>query len=56
MTFAALFPGQGSQTVGMLSDFEAGVPKLKKRFPRPLMHSAMIFGRLPKMGQLNNYP
>ena len=32
MTFAALFPGQGSQTVGMLSDFEAGVPEIKETF------------------------
>ena len=32
MTFAALFPGQGSQTVGMLSDFEAEVPEIKETF------------------------
>ena len=32
MTFAALFPGQGSQTVGMLSDFEAEVPEIKDTF------------------------
>jgi [acyl-carrier-protein] S-malonyltransferase len=32
MTFAALFPGQGSQTVGMLSDFEAEVPVIKDTF------------------------
>ncbi|MEC8308260.1 MAG: ACP S-malonyltransferase [Pseudomonadota bacterium] len=32
MTFAALFPGQGSQTVGMLSDFEAEIPEIKETF------------------------
>ena len=32
MTFAALFPGQGSQTVGMLSDFKAEVPEIKDTF------------------------
>ena len=32
MTFAALFPGQGSQTVGMLSDFGAEVPEIKETF------------------------
>ena len=32
MTFAALFPGQGSQTVGMLSDFEAEFPEIKDTF------------------------
>lgn len=32
MTFAALFPGQGSQTVGMLSDFGAKVPEVKETF------------------------
>ena len=32
MSFAALFPGQGSQTVGMLSDFEAEIPEIKETF------------------------
>ncbi|MBU25468.1 MAG: [acyl-carrier-protein] S-malonyltransferase [Gammaproteobacteria bacterium] len=33
MAFAALFPGQGSQTVGMLSDFEAArIPGIKETF------------------------
>ena len=32
MTFAALFPGQGSQKVGMLSDFGAEVPEIKETF------------------------
>ncbi len=32
MTFAALFPGQGSQTVGMLSDFEAEIPEIEETF------------------------
>lgn len=32
MFFVALFPGQGSQTVGMLADFEAKVPQIKETF------------------------
>ncbi|NCW74551.1 MAG: ACP S-malonyltransferase, partial [Gammaproteobacteria bacterium] len=32
MAFAALFPGQGSQTVGMLADFEADCPEVKDTF------------------------
>ena len=32
MAFAALFPGQGSQTVGMLADFEMGCPDVKETF------------------------
>lgn len=32
MAFAALFPGQGSQTVGMLADFEMECPDIKETF------------------------
>jgi len=32
MAFAALFPGQGSQTVGMLADFETECPDIKETF------------------------
>ena len=32
MAFAALFPGQGSQTVGMLADFEMEWPDVKETF------------------------
>jgi len=32
MAFAALFPGQGSQSVGMLADFEADCPEVKDTF------------------------
>ncbi len=32
MAFAALFPGQGSQAVGMLADFEASCPEVKETF------------------------
>ena len=32
MAFAALFPGQGSQTVGMLADFETKCPEIKETF------------------------
>jgi [acyl-carrier-protein] S-malonyltransferase len=32
MAFAALFPGQGSQTVGMLADFESDCPEVKDTF------------------------
>ena len=32
MAFAALFPGQGSQTVGMLADFETEYPDIKETF------------------------
>jgi [acyl-carrier-protein] S-malonyltransferase len=32
MAFAALFPGQGSQTVGMLADFDGGYPEIKATF------------------------
>ena len=32
MAFAALFPGQGSQTVGMLADFEDNYPEIRATF------------------------
>jgi [acyl-carrier-protein] S-malonyltransferase len=32
MAFAALFPGQGSQSVGMLADFEEDCPEVKDTF------------------------
>ncbi|HAB69005.1 MAG TPA: malonyl CoA-acyl carrier protein transacylase, partial [Gammaproteobacteria bacterium] len=32
MAFAALFPGQGSQTVGMLADFEDSCPEIQATF------------------------
>ncbi len=32
MTLIALFPGQGSQTIGMLSDFEAKCPEIRETF------------------------
>jgi len=32
MAFAALFPGQGSQTVGMLADFEDNCPEIQATF------------------------
>ena len=32
MAFAALFPGQGSKTVGMLADFETEYPDIKETF------------------------
>ena len=32
MAFAALFPGQGSQTVGMLADFEDSCPEIQPTF------------------------
>ena len=43
--FAFVFPGQGSQTVGMLADMAASYQLSKKRLQKLLRRWATICGR-----------
>lgn len=43
--FAFVFPGQGSQTVGMLADMAASYPIVEETFAKLLRRWATICGR-----------
>ena len=43
--FAFVFPGQGSQTVGMLSEMAANYPVIEETFVKLLTRWVMICGR-----------
>ncbi len=49
--FAFVFPGQGSQTVGMLSEMAANYPVIEETFSvKLLMRWVMICGQLTQQG------
>jgi malonyl CoA-acyl carrier protein transacylase len=53
MSFAFVFPGQGSQSVGMLAGLAAADPLVESTFARPPRYSVMTCGswwaRVPKV-------
>ena len=41
MKLGMMFPGQGSQSVGMLSELSASRIEVKRHWKKPMMHSGM---------------
>jgi malonyl CoA-acyl carrier protein transacylase len=52
--FAFVFPGQSSQTVGMLSDMAAAYPVIEELSVKPLRRWVTICGRLLSRARRKN--
>lgn len=52
--YAMVFPGQGSQSVGMLADLAANFPVVEATLPKHPLNWATIYGHSFRTGRKKN--